>query len=214
MLHEFIINKGRSHLVLIFAGWGMDANIFRSLTIERADLCVCYDYTSLDLDLDIFAPYTQIELYAWSMGVWAAATILTDKGLPITKSTAINGTHFPIDHKRGIAPEIFQATIDNVTPRGVESFYRRMCANRKDLLASFLTSRPQRSIDDLHTELIAIKCAVLANEAPQFCWDRVIIGSSDRIFTPANQIQGWQGVDFQTTEDAHLLNFKLIIDDK
>ncbi len=192
----------------------MDANLFRNLNIERGDLCICYDYTSLDFDFDIFAQYQQIELYAWSMGVWAAAMTIADKGLPIVESVAINGTHFPIDSRRGITPNIFRATIDNITPRGVESFYKRMCANRKDLLAIFMESHPQRSLESLHTELVAIEQRVLSNEPPTFCWDQIIIGSADRIFPTSNQIEGWEGFDYLVSEDAHLPNFKLIVDDK
>ena len=92
MIQTFISRRHTDDLILLFAGWGMDTHPFAYLSHIGCDCCVCYDYTDLNFDTTPFLDYKNIEVYAWSFGVWAAATVLPDKGLPIRHATAINGT--------------------------------------------------------------------------------------------------------------------------
>ena len=110
MIQTFISRRHTDDLILLFAGWGMDTHPFACLNHIGCDCCVCYDYTDLNFDTTPFLDYKNIEVYAWSFGVWAAATVLPDKGLPIRHATAINGTECGIDIEKGIPPEIFRAT--------------------------------------------------------------------------------------------------------
>ena len=83
MIQTFISRRHTDDLILLFAGWGMDTHPFACLSHIGCDCCVCYDYTDLNFDTTPFLDYKNIEVYAWSFGVWAAATVLPDKGLPI-----------------------------------------------------------------------------------------------------------------------------------
>ena len=98
MIQTFISRRHTDDLILLFAGWGMDTHPFACLSHIGCDCCVCYDYTDLNFDTTPFLDYKNIEVYAWSFGVWAAATVLPDKGLPIRHATAINGTEHTGTH--------------------------------------------------------------------------------------------------------------------
>lgn len=98
-----------SEVILFFTGWGMDETPFIHYLPQHRDLIICYDYRSLDFDKTLLSTYTQIQVVAWSMGVWAASQVLQGSNLPITQSIAINGTPFPIDDARGIPPSFLRA---------------------------------------------------------------------------------------------------------
>ena len=127
MIQTFITHKGTNDLILFFAGWGMDTQPFAELKHIGCDCCICYDYTHLDFDTTPLLDYKNIEVYAWSFGVWAASFVLQNSNLPIRRAVAINGTTYGIDREKGISPEIFQATLNNLDEANLNKFYRRMC---------------------------------------------------------------------------------------
>ena len=73
MKQTFIIRNNGKHLLLFFAGWGMDETPFRHIHPVECDWMICYDYRSLEFDTTLIQAYSKISLIAWSMGVWAAA---------------------------------------------------------------------------------------------------------------------------------------------
>ncbi len=206
--HDLYRAVGNQRLLLFFAGWGMDNHLLDAPYEGDTDYCICYDYTDLSFDYSRLAHYTHIELYAWSMGVWVAAHTLQGRGLPIVDSCAINGTHYPIDEERGIAPAIFEATLAGVSEGGMKRFNRRMCGS---MLPHFTAHAPQRTIESLHTELAAIQQAVTSHPAPTMQWERVIIGENDRIFLPENQRNAWQDSPYTVVDEAHYLDFNALI---
>lgn len=211
MIQHFISRRGSDDLILFFAGWGMDTRPFAELEHIGCDCCICYDYTTLDFDTSLLADYKNIELYAWSFGVWAASVVLPDAGLPIRHATAINGTPCGIDPERGISPEIFRATLDHLDAASLNKFYRRMC-NDRDTLNRFLEVLPDRDIDSLRSELAAIGSGIARHPASRFHWDRAIVGTKDRIFPPENQLKAWEGnAPVTTVEAAHYLPFRPIV---
>lgn len=190
-MQQYNIQHGHStHLILFFAGWGMDRNL---LSIEDsplsvtdldtsldadlntgldadlntnlgtdlntsldADFMICYDYRSLDFDFTQLQSYRSITVVAWSMGVRMADIVLSGvTDLPITQRIAINGTPYPIDKERGIAPVIFNGTLNGLNEHSLLKFYRRMCGSTK-AYQQFLPHAAQRSVDDLKEELAAI----------------------------------------------------------
>lgn len=166
-MQQYNIQHGHStHLILFFAGWGMDRNL---LSIEDsplsvtdldtsldADFMICYDYRSLDFDFTQLQSYRSITVVAWSMGVRMADIVLSGvTDLPITQRIAINGTPYPIDEERGIAPVIFNGTLNGLNEQSLLKFYRRMCGSAK-AYQQFLPHAAQRSVDDLKEELAAI----------------------------------------------------------
>lgn len=76
MKQHFIIKNNQKHLLLFFAGWGMDETPFLQIRPTNKDWLICYDYRSLEFDAIILQEYSEITLIAWSMGVWAASQIM------------------------------------------------------------------------------------------------------------------------------------------
>ena len=103
MKQTFIIRNNGKHLLLFFAGWGMDETPFRHIHPAECDWMICYDYHSLEFDTTLIQAYSKISLIAWSMGVWAASQVMKQyPSLPVSQSTAINGTLYPIHETKGI----------------------------------------------------------------------------------------------------------------
>lgn len=191
MKQKFIINKGYPTLLLFFAGWGMDEHPFLAYVPKEKDFMVCYDYRTLDFDVSLLKQYAVIDIVGWSMGVWAASQILPHLSLPIRKSTAINGTAFPIDDKRGIPPALFQGTLEGLNPASLLKFQRRMCKDGNSF-ARFQQTPPKRIVEELKEELTAIARQYSVSSPGLFIWQQAFVGNNDRIFPPANQQTAWE----------------------
>lgn len=180
-------------LLLFFSGWGMDEQPFLAYDRSDRDLIIAYDYHSLTMDESLLRGYKEIEVFAWSMGVWAAAQVLPalkSRNYPIRTCTAINGTAFPIDDEKGIPSKVFKGTLATLSERTLDKFRLRMCGSR-ELLKQFLAKAPKRDIESLRKELVAIEEQVTAYLDTAFQWDQAYIGTEDRIFTPGNQQRAW-----------------------
>ena len=144
MKQHFIIKNNQKHLLLFFAGWGMDETPFLTIHPTDKDWMICYDYRSLAFDTDLLETYSQITLIAWSMGVWAASQIMKQyPHLPVSQSIAINGTLYPIHETKGIAHSIFDGTLQGLNEQTLQKFQRRMCGSIADY-KTFQTISPQR----------------------------------------------------------------------
>lgn len=133
MKQHFIIKNNQKHLLLFFAGWGMDETPFLTIHPTDKDWMICYDYRSLAFDTDLLETYSQITLIAWSMGVWAASQIMKQyPHLPVSQSIAINGTLYPIHETKGIAHSIFDGTLQGLNEQTLQKFQRRMCGSIAD----------------------------------------------------------------------------------
>ncbi len=185
-LVNYRIHPGASseRLLVLFTGWGMDDCPF--LPMARAyDTAFVWDYADLSTPLPFLAEGRPIDLIAWSMGVWAATQVLPRERLATT--LAINGTPRPIDDTYGIPKAIFEGTLAGLSEAGLTRFRRRMCGGGAALNA-FLTNAPQRTLDDLHTELAALGEAITTRPVREdFRWDRAIACAEDRIFPLAAQ---------------------------
>ena len=53
MKQHFIIKNNQKHLLLFFAGWGMDETPFLTIHPTDKDWMICYDYRSLAFDLSL-----------------------------------------------------------------------------------------------------------------------------------------------------------------
>lgn len=199
-----LIQEHHPRLLLFFAGWGADQTPFQSYRPQGCDFMICYDYRTLNFDVTGLSAYREIHAIGWSMGVWAASQLLTQLNIPITSSTAINGTPFPIDETRGISPAIFQGTLDNLNDVSLHKFLRRMCAD-KEAFRAFLQVTPRRPLEELREELSCIKKQYQANRPCTFHWTKAIVGRNDRIIPPANQQRAWDELQTPTliTADAH-----------
>ncbi len=191
MKQQFISHTSQPRLLLIFAGWGMDAAPFAGLQRDGYDIAVVWDYTSDHFDTSGYKTYRETVILAWSMGVWGASRVIPSSGLPVTLTIAINGTTTPVSDTTGIPTDIFNSTLNGLNPASLLKFYRRT-AGGAAAYKDFASHIPQRDIDELRTELIRI--AEAGAPADDMRWDKAIISTNDAIFPPDNQHRHWDNV--------------------
>ncbi len=196
MKTSFIYRNNSSRLLLIYAGWSVDASYFKKLHCSGYDIAVAYEYSRLNVPE--IGNYDEVVLIAWSLGVHAAE--MTASGLPLTLTIAVNGTSTPVSDKFGIPEVIYSATAQNLSEQTLAKFRKRMGA--PDM------PRGERNIQELQSELLNFPC-----ENIEFRWDRAIISVDDRIFPPANQRRAWHDkAEITMISGGHTPDFQEIID--
>jgi pimeloyl-[acyl-carrier protein] methyl ester esterase len=190
------INKQNSpELLLFFNGWGMDEKPFKHLAVnDELDILMIYDYTFLEA-VEELNDYKTVHLVAWSLGVFAAAKVLA--GMKFASTIAINGTLKPIDEGEGIAPNIFQGTIDSWSEIARMKFNRRMCGIEHG--KQFKANAPDRSIESQKSELIALKEQITNSPVPENIFQQAIISLNDKIITRHNQETHWKNTRIPLT---------------
>lgn len=209
MKHSFLQKNSSPRLIVIFAGWGMDATTFEGLHKEGYDLMVVWDYRTLDFDPQWTAPYCEVCVLAWSMGIQAAQLCHDAMGPAVTARIAVGGTIHPVSDTEGIPEDIFRATLDGLSEPSLQRFFRRMCGGA----AAFKTwehRKPRRGIDELRDELEAIGTRT-AEATPRF--DHYLLTAADAIFPPENQRRAFAGYDITETDSPHLPDFQHILDE-
>ena len=191
MKAEFLVRKGRSKLLVFFAGWGMDPRPFGRLSSQAYDVLILFDYRELrDLSLDLSA-YQETEVLAWSLGVSAALRMAAK--IPARRWVFLNGTG-AFGHKGwGIHPRLMERTLKALKTRGEESllaFYKNMFQGEKGL-SEFLAKRPSRPLEKLITEL-----EEASSWSPVFPKEDLnavaLVGEKDRIIPPSAQKAFWE----------------------
>lgn len=188
-------------LLLFFNGWGMDENPFKHLSINNElDVLMIYDYTVFD-GIEEFSEYKAVHLAAWSLGVFAAAKILS--GMKFASTLAINGTLKPIDEDGGIVPSIFQGTIDSWSEITRMKFNRRMCGTLHN--KQFKANAPERSIESQKSELLALKKEITSSPIPKNIFQQAIISLNDKIFTRHAQETHWKNarIPLKIIDETH-----------
>jgi len=213
MKHQLVHREGSPRLLLIFAGWGMDAKVFSKMRRPGYDVMVVWDYRSFYIDWTCTEAYSEICLLAWSMGVFAASQTIQAIEYKTTRRIAVNGTQQPIDDALGIPESIFYGTLNGLTEASVAKFNRRMCASRLEYEA-FCANKPSRDIDELREELQAIADRLILHTPSNISWDFAIAGREDRIFPFFNQRRSWQqaGVPLEIVDKGHYFDFQGLID--
>lgn len=179
MRRHWLARNGGPQLTLVFGGWGLGAAPFAGLT-GTEDVLVIDDYTTLDAPLLETAQYDHIRLLAYSFGVAAAAHWLSAYKLPLQRLVAVNGTLYPVDKTRGIAPEIITATADGLSAARFAQFCRR---------AGHALPAPHIDVAMAKTELRAI---AQRGPAPPTAFERIWISQQDRIIPARAQEAAWQ----------------------
>ncbi len=180
MQYEWLAKGQSSHLILFFNGWGTTRDSIAHLTEENAqnknfDCLHLYNYQEKTLPQFDFSGYEKISLVAWSMGVYMSSQL----ELPFTQKIAFCGTGNPINEENGIAPKIYQLTIQSFSEKTLPLFSKKIGFQMDN-------SRPAQ---ELQQELIAIQhydfpkanffnCAFIADE--------------DKIFPREAQVSYWQ----------------------
>ena len=204
MQQVFIIKQNNPNLLLFFAGWGMDVHPFEHFRPAHHDFLICYDYRSLHFDVSLLNGYKQIDVVAWSMGVWAATQVSFPTSAVVGKRIAINGTPYPIDAERGIPPAIFSGTLEGLNETTLKKFQRRMCGTMESF-KHFQSIAPQRCIKSLKEELAAIGKMYETTPKQPYHWDEAFVGTNDHIFPAENQQRAWQAehIACRLGEEAH-----------
>ena len=184
------INHDKTRLLIFFGGFYTDYNCFKDFDNETSDILFINDYSSMDFE-DLryfdFSPYTEINLIAYSYGVWAANCAYLVKALPeINKSVAIAGTFCPVHSLYGINPKVFNIMLNAMSisalgEKTISNFEQNMLANCDAPAREF--KKAQRTLENLRQELISIKNNAkecLMKDGLQFC--TVILTKEDKIF--------------------------------
>jgi pimeloyl-[acyl-carrier protein] methyl ester esterase len=214
MKTTWLRKEGAEELLLFFNGWGMDRCIADYLLGESlsegffADLLLFHDYRTLEPEQDVMreaSRYSRITIVAWSFGVWVAQHTELP---PIDRAIAINGTLYPVNEKRGISPQIFQATLATWSEKNRSRFNRRMCGT-DEVLALFSGMSPDRTAVDQQEELARLQEHVLTQPgstgSTAWRYDHAIIGGRDLVFPAEQQYQAWKG--FSQTVIADMPHF-------
>ena len=115
-----------------------------------------YDYRTLDFDTSILEQYRQVNVVAWSMGVWAAPIALASVPKEKLLLIAFNGTITPIGDTDGIPEKTFRDTLSGLTPASLQKFMRRMCKD-SNAYKAFLGITPRRDFNEIKEELELIE---------------------------------------------------------
>lgn len=182
----------KRRVVLFFAGWGMDASIFASLSKPGYDIMLVYDYRNDDFDISLLSGYDEICLLAWSLGVWHAARFMSEHpALPFTRTIAVNGTLNPINDRYGIPERIYDLTSRLPDTNSLMKFFRRICGGHSQM-QSLMPQLPQRDVDELRDELLAVRRRIpVEASSDTSAWDEIYLSDSDLIFPFGNMMQAW-----------------------
>ncbi|AII14360.1 putative protein (DUF452 domain) [Campylobacter iguaniorum] len=167
---EFVKNSGKK-LILLFLGYSFLPSCIKHLELTGYDLCVVYDYSSLEFDRQILEG-KEIYLVAWSMGVWAANLALA--GVKLKQAIAINGTPFGIDDERGIPKIAFKKSIDEFN----FDEFKKIC---------FLKELAKVDFDFNQNAKFELESLYLNSSKPvqnNVKWDKFIISKKDFVFPP------------------------------
>ena len=202
MKQTYLRDGGNDRLLLLFSGWGGEPALFDAPSDDGCDCMVCWDYSSLDFDAAVLARYASVRLLAWSMGVWAAAQTFAGNESVLDMKIAVGGSETPVDDACGIPEAIFRGTLERFSPVTLAKFRHRMCGTA-DGVKGFLARHPQRTVDELHSELAAIAEMVSSRPVRRLHWDKSVIGTRDNIFPAANLRRAWEGAPTIAVDAAH-----------
>ncbi len=200
----------RSSLLIFCNGWGMDGAPFIPLQAHALDVLMCYDYTKMDLEQDLFtmiSRYRQIFLVAWSMGVWAGQRLFRHHSDRFDRKIAVNGTLCPIHARYGIAPEVFSATLAGFNTAARLRFYHRMCRDRR-AFEYFLAHQPERDIEDQRQELAGLIGKTDCCPVEASIYTDVVIADKDLIMPTASQRLFWRQGGIHPVDGHHFLFYR------
>lgn len=179
----------------------MDETPFSRIETESSILFL-YDYENLDFEFD-FSAYEKKTLLAFSYGVYIAGLVF-DRLPKFDEKIAINGTLIPVDDEYGVPLKKF-ALSQKMDSDTIVKFRERLFY-RKEHLEIFNTLLPQRTAQSCTDELASIKKYFLSLPVPEMSFDRVYVGSFDKVIPTKNQLNFWKNKHACNTieiEDGH-----------
>lgn len=210
MQFHWLNKQNNSKLIIFFAGWSFDENPFKFLACENFDVLIVYDYSTIDENIENFTSYKEINLIAWSMGVFVAY-LLKDKLPKFNKKIAINGTPLPVNDEFGIPIKPFLLTLRHART-GLEGKFYQNIFDTKEEFEKYSTMSVNRSIENRETELKSLYDKIRSAEINyNRFYDKALISSRDKIIPTKNQINFWQNnAEIEMLESGHFpyYNFK------
>lgn len=210
MQFHWLNKQNNSKLIIFFAGWSFDENPFKFLACENFDVLIVYDYSTIDENIEKFTSYKEINLIAWSMGVFVAY-LLKDKLPKFNKKIAINGTPLPVNDEFGIPVKPFLLTLRHART-GLEGKFYQNIFDTKEEFEKYSTMSVNRSIENRETELKSLYDKIQSAEINyNRFYDKSLISSRDKIIPTKNQINFWQNnAEIEMLESGHFpyYNFK------
>lgn len=190
MKTNWLIKNNQKKLILFFNGWSLDENIVNHLKSIEYDVLMFFDYSNLDLNLNILKEiyeYQEINVISWSYGVWAFANII-EVFKNLKNVIAINGTLLPINKDFGISERMFNLTLSNLSEKNYPRFFQNMFEGEADL-----NKMPQRNIEDQRQELESIQRLFAQKDISKnkVFFTKVFVGLKDKIIPAQNQINFW-----------------------
>lgn len=210
MQFHWLNKQNNSKLIIFFVGWSFDENPFKFLACENFDVLIVYDYSTIDENIEKFTSYKEINLIAWSMGVFVAY-LLKDKLPKFNKKIAINGTPLPVNDEFGIPVKPFLLTLRHART-GLEGKFYQNIFDTKEEFEKYSTMSVNRSIENRETELKSLYDKIRSAEINyNRFYDKALISSRDKIIPTKNQINFWQNnAEIEMLESGHFpyYNFK------
>lgn len=188
-LHKFENEK----CILFMNGWACDATAFQFMNSKEYDVLMCFDYRDILIPKELerlFENYQEVNLVAWSLGVYVANMTCSNWKDLFACKIAINGTLQAIDNLKGIPAATFQGTIDGLNSRTIDKFWLRMCGGKIGY-DRFKKQLPQRDINEQKEELIILQEVIQNHFVDWNIYDSVLLGKNDHIFPFENLENAW-----------------------
>ncbi len=199
------INHDKTRLLIFFGGFYTDYNCFEEFDTKTSDILFVNDYSNLDFEelryFD-FTPFGEINLIAYSYGVWAANEAYKARALPeINKSVGISGTYYPVNAEYGINPKVFNIMLNAMSLETMARFERNMLEN----CAGGEIKKAQRTIENLKNELINIKrYSLIPSSGDEFEFETMVLTKQDKIFPYKSQENFFNSRDWKNTHKVIL----------
>lgn len=185
MKSHWLTHNGAPDLILIFGGWALGPAPFSALRSEQAkdqdggpDVLFINDYRNLNLLVPNHTTYKSVSILAYSFGVASALHWLNLTEFTADQLVAVNGTPYPADPDKGIAPDRVRATAVGLS----DASFARFCHH------AGMNTPPEIDVPARRAELCAI--ADRGPATPRH-FDRIWISSQDLIIPTAAQRTAW-----------------------
>lgn len=210
MQFHWLNKQNNNKLIVFFAGWSFDEHPFKFLDCGDFDVIIIYDYNKLDLPKIDFSNYKNINLIAWSMGVFVAY-LLKEKFPKFAKKIAINGTVKPIDDKFGIPTKPFLLTLRHAKT-GLEGKFYQNIFNTKEEFKSYSATPVERTIENRENELKTLYQIIKTSDNNyEHYYDKALISTNDKIIPTKNQVNFWQNnAEIEMLESGHFPYYNFI----
>lgn len=210
MQFHWLNKQNNNKLIVFFAGWSFDEHPFKFLDCGDFDVIIMYDYNKLDLPKIDFSNYKNIDLIAWSMGVFVAY-LLKEKLPKFAKKIAINGTIKPVDDKFGIPTKPFLLTLRHAKT-GLESKFYQNIFDTKEEFESYSVTPVERTIENRENELKSLYQIIKTSDNNyEHYYDKALISTNDKIIPTKNQVNFWQNnAEIEMLESGHFPYYNFI----